>query len=87
LEAQKSEGRLRFRKRPSWFDGDKPNSVGVIAHADDHSSHPDLSECPANFHSPWCDDTRGFLSGRLPFLCFVLHRMGFFVPRELLRER
>ena len=27
------------------------------------------------------------LSGRLPFLCFVLHRMGFFVPRELLRER
>ncbi len=22
------------------FDGDKPNSVGVIAHADDHSSHP-----------------------------------------------
>jgi len=27
------------------------------------------------------------LSGRLPFLCFVLHRMGFFMPRELLRER
>jgi len=27
------------------------------------------------------------LAGRLPFLCFVLHRMGFFVPRELLRER
>jgi len=26
-------------------------------------------------------------SDRLPFLCFVLHRMGFFVPRELLRER
>jgi len=26
-------------------------------------------------------------SGRLPFLCFVLHRMGFFMPRELLRER
>ena len=26
-------------------------------------------------------------SGRLPFLCFVLHRMGFFVPHELLRER
>jgi hypothetical protein len=34
------------------FDGDKPNSVCVIAHADDHSSHPDFSECPANFHSP-----------------------------------
>ena len=27
------------------------------------------------------------LSGRLPFLCFVLHRMGFFLPRKLLRER
>lgn len=27
------------------------------------------------------------LAGRLPCLCFVLHRMGFFVPRELLRER
>ena len=26
-------------------------------------------------------------SGRLPFLGFVLHRMGFFVPRESLRER
>ena len=24
---------------------------------------------------------------RLSSLCFVLHRMGFFVPRELLRER
>src|SRR2546429_6910592 len=23
------------------------------------------------------------LSGRLPFLCFVLHCMGFFVPREI----
>ena len=27
------------------------------------------------------------LADRLPFLCFVLHRMGFFVPRELLRAR
>jgi len=26
-------------------------------------------------------------TGRLPFLCFVLHRMGFFVPRKLLCER
>jgi hypothetical protein len=24
---------------------------------------------------------------RLSFLCFVLHRMGFFLPRALLRER
>jgi len=27
------------------------------------------------------------ITDRLSSLCFVLHRMGFFVPRELLRER
>src|SRR6266446_2075198 len=27
------------------------------------------------------------VTDRLSSLCFVLHRMGFFVPRELLRER
>ncbi len=27
------------------------------------------------------------LTDRLPFLCFVLHRMGFFLPRALRRER
>ena len=27
------------------------------------------------------------LADRLPFLCFVLHRMGFFLPRPLLAER
>jgi len=27
------------------------------------------------------------LMDRLSFLCFVLHRMGFFLPRALLRER
>jgi hypothetical protein len=27
------------------------------------------------------------LADRLSFLCFVLHRMGFFLPRALLRER
>src|SRR5439155_21097124 len=26
-------------------------------------------------------------SSRLPCLCFVLHRMGFFMPHELLRKR
>jgi hypothetical protein len=26
-------------------------------------------------------------SDRLSFLCFVLHRMGFFLPRESLRKR
>src|SRR6266516_179432 len=30
--------------------------------------------------------TRGS-TDRLSSLCFVLHRMGFFLPRELLRER
>jgi hypothetical protein len=34
------------------FDGDKPNSVGSPWRPDDHSSHPDFSECPANFHPP-----------------------------------
>jgi len=27
------------------------------------------------------------LADRLSYLCFVLHRTGFFLPRELLRER
>jgi hypothetical protein len=27
------------------------------------------------------------LTDRLPFLCFVLHRMGFFLPRRLRVER
>jgi len=71
------------------FDGDKPNSVGSRKHSgpDDHLSLPDFSGSPSRSSGMWCDDTRGFLAGRLPFLCFVLHRMGFFVPRELLRER
>jgi hypothetical protein len=38
------------------------------------------------FSPSWCDDTRGS-TDRRPSLCFVLHHMGFFVPRELLRER
>ncbi len=43
---RKREGRLRFRKRPSYFDGGKPNSVGVFAHADDHLSHPAFAGRP-----------------------------------------
>jgi hypothetical protein len=35
-----------FPKAPFIFDGGKPNSVGVIAHADDHLSHPNFSERP-----------------------------------------
>jgi hypothetical protein len=34
----------------------------------------------------WCDDTRRS-TDRLSSSCFVLHRMGFFLPRELLRAR
>ena len=56
---KKAKGAFVSESALHSFDGDKPNSVGVIAHADDHSSHPDFSECPANSHSPWCDDTRG----------------------------
>jgi len=79
------------------FDGDKPNSVEPRKRSgpDDHSSRPSRTrdECLITSRrsetaatASWCDDTRG-LAGRLPFLCFVLHRMGFFMPRELLRER
>src|SRR4029077_17674197 len=51
---------------------------------DDHSSLPNFSKSPI----PRSRDRDATIpedkSGRLPFLCFVLHRMGFFVPRELL---
>jgi hypothetical protein len=87
VQINKAKGAFVSESALHSFDGDKPNSVWSPWRRDDHSSHPDFSEYPANFHSPWCDDTRGFLADRLPFLCFVLHRMGFFVPRELLRER
>jgi len=92
-EPQKAKGAFVLRKRPSYFDGGKPNSVPEFLRGDDHLSHPDFSESPIKFWrwytaatASWCDNTRG-LAGRLPSLCFVLHRMGFFVPRELLRER
>jgi hypothetical protein len=89
VQINKAKGAFVSESALHSFDGDKPNSVGSPWQPDDHSSHPSRTreERPANFNSPWCDDTRGFLAGRLPFLCFVLHRMGFFVPRELLRER
>src|SRR5207244_822934 len=35
---RKSEGRLRFQKRPSYLDGGKPNSVSRISSDDDHLS-------------------------------------------------
>ena len=91
---QSGKGAL-VSERALHFDGDKPNFVarllermiiylGSLARA-------------ARFHwgaEAWCDDTRGItpnfvgaLADRLPSLCFVLHRMGFFLPRGLLRAR
>src|SRR5437868_9242249 len=41
---------------------------------DDHSSHPNFSECLANFRSPWCDDTRGSNGpAALPLFCLAPH--------------
>ena len=37
---------LSFPKAPFLFDGGKPNSVGVINHADDHLSHPTFAGRP-----------------------------------------
>jgi hypothetical protein len=77
LEAQEAKGAFVSESALHSFDGDKPNSVGVIAHADDHSSHPDFSECPANFHSPWCDDTRGFYRAGCPSSVLSCTAWGF----------
>src|SRR5437660_10532789 len=41
---------------------------------DEHSSHPNFSECPTNFRSPWCDDTRGSNGpASLPLFCLAPH--------------
>ena len=72
------------------FDGDKPNSVGSPWRPDDHSSHPSRmrgTNARSRGRGTVVRRYPRILSGRLPFLCFVLHRMGFFVPRELLHER
>jgi len=79
------------------FDGDKPNSVAPRKRSrpDDHSSRLTFVNRPATAIRRSQTVTTvavvrrypRILSGRLPFLCFVLHRMGFFVPRESLRER
>ena len=70
------------------FDGDKPNSVGpesIRGRMIIYLSRISPRARPAFAgHGATIPEE---LSGRLPFLCFVLHRMGFFVPRELLRER
>jgi len=69
---------------------------------DDHLSRPACAERPPSRfrgHRPPLQPSvmrrypriySEFLRGgadRLPFLCFVLHRMGFFVPRRLRVER
>jgi len=70
------------------LDGGKPNSV-----VDDHLSRPDngppLNQfaAEANVSVQVMRRYPRIQSDRLPSLCFVLHRMGFFVPRELLRAR
>ena len=69
------------------FDGDKPNSVS-----------PDFSGAMIIYLARLAPDARAAcaprdatipedLMGRLPVLCSVLHRMGFFLPQALLRER
>jgi hypothetical protein len=76
---RKAKGAFVSESALHSFDGDKPNSVGVIAHADDHSSHPSRTrdECPANFHSPWCDDTRGFYRAGCPSSVLSCTAWGF----------
>jgi len=49
---RKAKGAFVSESALHIFDGDKPNSVGVIAHADDHLSLSDFSKSPANFHPP-----------------------------------
>src|SRR6266436_3253607 len=44
---------------------------------DDHSSHPNFSECPANFRSPWCDDTRGLNQAGVPSSVLSCTAWGF----------
>ena len=76
------------------FDGDKPNSVpkflrGMIIYLIRRLPDARSRRCGTVMRrypriNP--ESLRGG-SDRLPYLCFVLHRMGFFLPRELLRER
>ena len=73
----KSGGRFQLRKRPHWRSDDKPNSV-----SDDH-----LSRAACAARPPHTSGVMRLLPGSQraggPTPCFVLHRMGFFVPRSL----
>ena len=46
---------------------------------DDHSSHSSRmrDECPANFHSSWCDDTRGLNRAGCPSSVLSCTAWGF----------
>src|SRR5687767_5403225 len=78
------------------FDGDKPNSVvprlrdvmiiylTAITRNAREPSRPRMLSGPLQKRV-----MRRYprINGAAPSLCFVLHHMGFFVPRGLLRER
>jgi hypothetical protein len=92
---RKSEGHS-VSEAPSIFDGGKPNSVSRISSGGDHLSHLDFSKCPASPDSAvinrrYSQHRNATIpegnADRLSSFCFVLHRMGFFLPRELLRAR
>jgi hypothetical protein len=53
---------------------------------DDHLSHSLLANARVAF-APRDATVPEALADRLSFLCFVLHRMGFFLPRRLRVER
>src|SRR5207245_1208128 len=89
---RKREGRLRFRKRPSYLTAVSRilshSSLRAKKLGDDHLSQ-------SRFRGTARSRNGGtvmrryprIITDRLSSLCFVLHRMGFFLPRELLRER
>ncbi len=74
---QKAKGAFVSESALHISDGDKPNSVPALcwqSAGDDHLSLPDFSGSPADFHSPWCDDTRGFSGpAALPLFCLAPH--------------
>ena len=86
LDHHEREGRVRFRKRP-------PYSMAISrilspnCSEDDHLSHP-LARAARSRYARSRDATiPEDQTDRLPSLCSVLHRMGFFLPRGLLRAR
>ena len=68
------------------FDGDKPNSVSGFLRTMIIYLIP-LARNARDACAPRDATIPEDLTDRLPFLCSVLHRMGFFVPQPLLAER